>query len=118
MAWLREDQIILPYQTIIIEAIYLSCIIFNFDYAPNFSAMNNTVEQCQHGDESQPARNSYQRLPHSVDSWFGLYHAAVVLSFLCSPALQNEIRVVHATDRHRGTQALWEIQAATFAWVL
>ena len=29
----------------IIEAIYLSCIIFNFDYAPNFSAMNNTVEQ-------------------------------------------------------------------------
>ena len=40
-------------------------------------------------DESQPARNSCPRLPHSVDSRFGLYHAAVVLSFLRSPALQK-----------------------------
>ena len=29
------------------------------------------------------------RLPHSVDSRFGLYHVAVVLSFLRSPALQK-----------------------------
>ena len=36
-------------------------------------------------DESQPARNSCPRLPHSVDSHFGLYHVAVVLSFLRSP---------------------------------
>ena len=35
-------------------------------------------------DESQPARNSCPRLPHSVDSRFGLYHVAVVLSFLRS----------------------------------
>ena len=37
-------------------------------------------------------RNSQQlcpRLPHSVDSRFGLYHVAVVLSFLRSPALQK-----------------------------
>ena len=41
-------------------------------------------------DESQPARNSCPRLPHSVDSRFGLYHVAVVLSFLRSPlALQK-----------------------------
>ena len=40
-------------------------------------------------DESQPAQNSYPRLPHSVDSRFGLYHVAVVLSFLRSPALQK-----------------------------
>ena len=32
-------------------------------------------------DESQPARNSCPRLPHSVDSRFGLYHVLVVLSF-------------------------------------
>ena len=36
-------------------------------------------------DNSQPARNSCPRLPHSVDSRFGLYHVAVVLlSFLRS----------------------------------
>ena len=40
-------------------------------------------------DESQPARNSCPRLPHFVDSRFGLYHVAVVLSFLRSPALQK-----------------------------
>ena len=40
-------------------------------------------------DESQPARNSCPRLPQSVDSRFGLYHVAVVLSFLRSPALQK-----------------------------
>ena len=42
-------------------------------------------------DESQPARNSCPRLPqpHSVDSRFGLYHVAVVLSFLRSPALHK-----------------------------
>ena len=40
-------------------------------------------------DESQPARNSSPRLPHSVDSRFGLYHVAVVLSFLRSPALHK-----------------------------
>ena len=40
-------------------------------------------------DESQAARNSCPRLPHSVDSRFGLYHVAVVLSFLRSPALQK-----------------------------
>ena len=38
---------------------------------------------------SQPARNSCPRLPHSVDSRFGLYRVAVVLSFLRSPALQK-----------------------------
>ena len=38
-------------------------------------------------DESQPARNSCPRLPHSVR--FGLYHAAVVLSFLRSSALHK-----------------------------
>ena len=32
---------------------------------------------------------SLRRLPHSVDSRFGLYHVAVVLSFLRSPALQT-----------------------------
>ena len=42
-----------------------------------------------HADESQPARNSCPRLPHFVDSRFGLYHVAVVLSFLRSPALQK-----------------------------
>ena len=40
-------------------------------------------------DESQPARNSCPRLPHSVDSRFGLYHVDVVLSFLRSPSLQK-----------------------------
>ena len=40
-------------------------------------------------DESQPARNSCPRLPHFVDSRFGLYHVAVVLSFLRSPALHK-----------------------------
>ena len=40
-------------------------------------------------DESQPARNSCPRLPHSVDSRFGLYHVTVVLSFLRSPALHK-----------------------------
>ena len=40
-------------------------------------------------DESQPARNSCPRLPHSVDSRFGLYHIAIVLSFLRSPALHK-----------------------------
>ena len=40
-------------------------------------------------DESQPARNSCPRLPHSVDSRFGAYHVAVVLSFLRSPALHK-----------------------------
>ena len=35
-------------------------------------------------DESQSARNSCPRLPHSVDSRFGLYHVAVVC-----PALQK-----------------------------
>ena len=29
-------------------------------------------------DENQPARNSCPRLPHSVDSRFGLYHVVVV----------------------------------------
>ena len=40
-------------------------------------------------DKSQPAQNSCPRLPHSVDSRFGLYRVVVVLSFLCSisPAL-------------------------------
>ena len=42
-------------------------------------------------DESKPARNSCPRLPHSVDSRFGLYHVAVVLSFLRS----SEIWVRH-----------------------
>ena len=42
-------------------------------------------------DESQPARNSCPRLPHSVDSRFGLYHVAVVLSFLRSPISLAEI---------------------------
>ena len=32
-------------------------------------------------DESQPARNSCPRLPHSVGSRFGLHHVAVLLSF-------------------------------------
>ena len=32
-------------------------------------------------DESQPARNSCPRLPHSVDSRFGHYHVAVEFSF-------------------------------------
>ena len=40
-------------------------------------------------DESQPARNSCPRLPHFVDSRFGLYHVAVVLSSLRSPALHK-----------------------------
>ena len=43
----------------------------------------------QRADESQPTRNSCPRLPHFVDSRFGLYHVAVVLSFLRSPALQK-----------------------------
>ena len=34
-------------------------------------------------------KNSCPRLPHFVDSRFGLYHVAVVLSFLRSPALQK-----------------------------
>ena len=42
-------------------------------------------------DENQPARNSCPRLPHSVDSRFGLYHVAVVLSFLRSPISLAEI---------------------------
>ena len=42
-------------------------------------------------DESQPARNSCPRLPHSVDSRLGLYHVAVVLSFLRSPITLAEI---------------------------
>ena len=41
-------------------------------------------------DESQPARNSC----HSVDSWFGLYHVAVVLSFLRSPISLEGICVI------------------------
>ena len=49
-----------------------------------------------HADESQPARNSCPRLPHSVDSQFGLYHVAVVLSFLGSPISLAEIcGVIH-----------------------
>ena len=40
-------------------------------------------------DESQPARNSCPRSPHSVDSRFGLYLVAVVLSFLRSSALHK-----------------------------
>ena len=32
-------------------------------------------------EESQPAQNSCPRLPHSVDSRFGLYHVAVVPGF-------------------------------------
>ena len=49
-------------------------------------------------DESQLARNSCPRLPHSVDSRFGLYHVshvAVVLSFLRSPISFAEIRVMN-----------------------
>ena len=46
-------------------------------------------------DESQPARNSCPRLPHFVDSRFGLYHVAVVLSFLRSPALQKFGSFIH-----------------------
>ena len=42
-------------------------------------------------DESQPARNSCPRLPHSVDSRIGLYNVAVVLSFLRSPISLAEI---------------------------
>ena len=45
-------------------------------------------------DESQPARNNCPRLPHSVDSRFGLYHVAVVLSFLRSPISLSEIWVL------------------------
>ena len=59
-----------------------------------------TVDSCfelvgsrQHGvaqqKVEQPARNNCPRLPHFVDSRFGLYHVAVVLSFLRSPALQK-----------------------------
>ena len=59
-----------------------------------------TVDSCfelvgsrQHGvaqqKVEQPARNSCPRLPHFVDSRFGLYHVAVVLSFVRSPALQK-----------------------------
>ena len=40
-------------------------------------------------DESQSARNSCPRLPHFVHSRFGLYHVAVALSFLRSPALHK-----------------------------
>ena len=42
-------------------------------------------------DETQPARNSCPRLPHSVDSRFGLHHVAVVLRFLRSPISLVEI---------------------------
>ena len=42
-------------------------------------------------DESQATRNSCPRLLHSVDSRFGLYHVAVVLSFLRSPISPAEI---------------------------
>ena len=35
--------------------------------------------------ESQSAGSGCPRLPHSVDSRFGLYHVAVVLRFLRSP---------------------------------
>ena len=45
----------------------------------------------QRAGESQPARNSCPRLLHSVDSRFGLYHVAVVLSFLRSPISLAEI---------------------------
>ena len=41
-------------------------------------------------DESQPARNSCPRLQHS-DSRFGLYHVAIVLSFLRSPISLAEV---------------------------
>ena len=38
-------------------------------------------------DESQPARNSCPRLPHFVDSRFGLYHVAVVFKFSTQSSL-------------------------------
>ena len=44
-----------------------------------------------HADESQPARNSCPRSPHSVDFRFDLYHVAVMLSFLRSPISLAEI---------------------------
>ena len=44
------------------------------------------------------ARNSCPRLPHSVDSRFGLYHVAVLLGFLCSPALQKFESVVNSVE--------------------
>ena len=53
------------------------------------SARGEMRDRVHRADESQPARNSCPRLPHSVDSRFGLYHVAVVLSFLRSPALQK-----------------------------
>ena len=43
----------------------------------------------QRADESQPAQKSCPRLPHYVDSRFGPYHIAVVLSFIRSPAVQK-----------------------------
>ena len=46
-------------------------------------------------DESQPARNSCPRLPHSVDSQFGVYHVSVVLRFLRSPIGFAEIRLMN-----------------------
>ena len=42
-------------------------------------------------DESQSVRNNCPRLPHSVESRFGLYDVAVVLSFLRSPISLAEI---------------------------
>ena len=59
---------------------------------------------CRHrADESQPARNSCPRLPHSVDSRFGLYHVASVLSFLRSPtALQKFESKTEATKMRLG----------------
>ena len=49
-------------------------------------------------DGSQPARNSSPRLPHSVDSRFGFYRVAVVLSFLRSPALHKSDSFIFLAD--------------------
>ena len=59
------------------------------DYSTRVGVLLFAVLYC--ADESQPARNSCPRLSHSVDSRFGLYHVAVVLSFLRSPISLAEI---------------------------
>ena len=57
------------------------------DHSTRVSVLLFAVLHC--AGECQPARNTCPRLLHSVGFRFGLYHVAVVLSFLRSPALQK-----------------------------
>ena len=59
--------------------------------------MKDQIEERSSRLVRQPDRKSCPRLPHSVDSRFGLYHVAVVSSFLRSPISLAEICVIYLT---------------------